>query len=345
MIETIVLHYTDRCNIECAHCCVSSGPKRTTKFEPAAARDLIQQAAALGIGAVKFTGGESLLFPEEILELTRLAGSLGLEVGVVTNGFWAPTVEAGKAFLEPFVASGLRELDVSVDVWHWKFLDPGQVGHAIAAARSFPELLVRMYRVLKADESPTDPAFYAAYGLDLEALRFESCNANDMLRRRLDGAANGVTVRWTYASRIGRAKSLPLADTRTVPVAEVAPARCTEVTMAPIAYPDGTLYACCSGKVPRPLVAGNLRETSLAELQGRMERNALLQFIATFSPKELHDALVARGVELPKNCDSVCHICKSALSKVDDALLQEVATEEWNRNVLSQLLGSEILHG
>lgn len=335
MIELLGFHYTDRCNIECAHCCVSSGPRRRTKMDPAFAADVIQQAHALGIRAIKFTGGEALLYPQEILALTRIAGGLGMRVGAVTNGYWARTVEKGIAFLAPLVEAGLREVDISVDRWHWEFLSPAQVGHAIAAARTFPDLKLVLYRVMKRTERPDDEAFYGELGLTLQDLVLESCNANDSLRQTGRDPGGRVHVRWTYVSRAGRGAGLPDDDTISVPCAWTPSVPCPDVGRAPVLYPDGTLYACCSGKVPAPLHAANLRRESLAATQERMDSNPLLRLIAASGPRRLRDLLGEHRSKLPVSCDSVCDLCKGTLAHVDEAILQRVAGEEWDRMVRS----------
>jgi len=331
MIELLGFHYTDRCNVECAHCCVSSGPRRRTKMDPAFAAEIIGQAAALGIPAIKFTGGEALLYPQEILELTDLAHRKGMNVGVVTNGYWAPTVEKGVRFLTPFLEAGLCEVDISVDQWHWDFLKAEQVGRAIQAARTFRDLKVVLYRVMKVTETAEDPAFYAALGLAPDELTFESCNANDMIRQAGRDPAGRLLVRWTLVSRVGRGAGLPAEDALHAPCGSITPVACGEVTRAPVILPDGTLFACCSGSVPSPLHAGNLRQMSLALVQDRMERNPLLQLIAARGPTHLRDALAERQRhrDLPLTCDSICDLCKGILSRVEEPVLQDVATEEW----------------
>lgn len=343
MIDLLGFHYTDRCNIECAHCCVSSGPHRRAKMDPAFAAKVIGQAARLGIPAIKFTGGESLLYAEEILGLTDLAHREGLRVGVVTNGYWAPTVEQGLAFLEPFVRAGLTEVDISVDQWHLAFLKAEQVGCAIRAARAIGSLKVVLYRVLKITETVDDPAFYGDFGLAPDEITLESCNANDMIRQSGPEPGGRLLVRWAWVSRAGRGASLSPQEAPQAPCALVPSTGCGEVTRAPVIRPDGTLLACCSGSVPRPLHVGNLQDMSLGALQDRMERNPLLQLIAARGPKQVRDALEQRGEarNLPASCDSICDLCKGILSRVDESVLQEVATGEWTNILFSGLASPE----
>ncbi len=302
-------------------------------MDPAFAAEMIGQAAALGVPAIKFTGGEALLYSQEILALTDLAHRKGMSVGVVTNGYWAPTAEKGVRFLRPLVEAGLNEVDISVDQWHRAFLTADQVGHAIRAARCFANLKVLLYRVLKTSETPEDPDFYAEMGLAPDEITFESCNANDMIRQSGRNPAGRVLVRWASVSRVGRGANLPQGDALEAPCAAVHSFACREVTRAPVLLPDGTLFACCSGSVPAPLHAGNLNEMSLAAVQKRMESNPLLQLIAVRGPKHLRDALASqqKDRELPITCDSMCDLCKGVLSRTDESVLRDVAVEEWTK--------------
>lgn len=90
---------SDLCNQDCVFCAyrMSSGlsnelfgtaethnPNRKIPTEKA--REIIQDAAALGVRAVQFTGGGEPTVHPDHLELFTLAQSLGMETGLVTNG-------------------------------------------------------------------------------------------------------------------------------------------------------------------------------------------------------------------------------------------------------------------
>ncbi len=52
------------------------------------------------VETVYFAGGEPSLYYPLLLEGLRLAASLGLRAGVVTNAYWATSVEDAEIWLE-----------------------------------------------------------------------------------------------------------------------------------------------------------------------------------------------------------------------------------------------------
>ncbi|MEY9988038.1 MoaA/NifB/PqqE/SkfB family radical SAM enzyme [Streptomyces sp. V4I8] len=84
-IRSVELETTGRCQLNCRHCCTSSGPKA-----PAGTMtrqdwlDAITDIAELGIPAVQFIGGEPTLAPY-LPQYIDYALGLGLKVEVYSN--------------------------------------------------------------------------------------------------------------------------------------------------------------------------------------------------------------------------------------------------------------------
>lgn len=85
----VVIQYTDRCNATCPQCgmrVTASFPR--SKLDTGAAKRIIDAAAAKGVQALSFTGGEPLLFAEELIGLLKYAGEAGIPyLRTGTNGF------------------------------------------------------------------------------------------------------------------------------------------------------------------------------------------------------------------------------------------------------------------
>jgi len=85
----VVIQYTDQCNASCPQC----GMRRESPFKRSIlgvkrAKEVIDRAARAGISAISFTGGEPLLYLDDIVALLKhadLAGIPYLRTG--TNGF------------------------------------------------------------------------------------------------------------------------------------------------------------------------------------------------------------------------------------------------------------------
>lgn len=85
----LVIQLTDACNASCPQC----GMRRNTPFRRSLlslddCKRIIDHAAASGIAALSFTGGEPFLFYEQLLSLLHHAGDAGIpSIRTGTNGF------------------------------------------------------------------------------------------------------------------------------------------------------------------------------------------------------------------------------------------------------------------
>lgn len=85
----VVIQYTDRCNAKCPQCGmrVSQSYPRS-KMNPDNAKRVIDAAVQKGIRALSFTGGEPLLYFDEVISLIKYAGQAGIPyLRTGTNGF------------------------------------------------------------------------------------------------------------------------------------------------------------------------------------------------------------------------------------------------------------------
>lgn len=82
------MELTERCNNDCIHCSINRAGNdceaREKELKTREWKDLLLQAAELGVLSVRFTGGEPLL-REDFVEIYRFARNLGLKVILFTN--------------------------------------------------------------------------------------------------------------------------------------------------------------------------------------------------------------------------------------------------------------------
>jgi hypothetical protein len=125
---------TYQCTLECDHCFVWGSPWQRGTFTLKQIRPILQQAKELGtIKSVYFEGGEPFLYYAVLLEAVRAARQLGFEVGIVSNSYWATSVEDAIAWLRPFAGS-LSNLSISSDLYHYDEVLNEQAQHARVAA-------------------------------------------------------------------------------------------------------------------------------------------------------------------------------------------------------------------
>ena len=125
---------TYQCTYECEHCFVWGSPKQSGVFSLEALRNVLGQAQELGtVHSIYFEGGEPFLYYPVLLRAVREAAELGFEVGIVSNAYWAITVEDALEWLRP-LAGLVGDLTVSSDLYHADEKLSQQVRNATQAA-------------------------------------------------------------------------------------------------------------------------------------------------------------------------------------------------------------------
>ena len=119
----IIIQYTDMCNARCPQC----GMRATESFKRSTldldtAKKIIDRAASNGVTALSLTGGEPLLFLDQVAELIRYARNAGITyTRTGTNGFLfmnhdRPDYEKRVSKIaETLARSGLYTFWISID--------------------------------------------------------------------------------------------------------------------------------------------------------------------------------------------------------------------------------------
>jgi MoaA/NifB/PqqE/SkfB family radical SAM enzyme len=110
---------TYQCTLECDHCFVWGSPWQTGTMTLPDIQNILRQAESLGtIESIYFEGGEPFLYYAVLLKGVEMASRMGFQVGIVSNGYWATSVEDALACLRPF-AGLIQDLSISSDTYHW----------------------------------------------------------------------------------------------------------------------------------------------------------------------------------------------------------------------------------
>jgi hypothetical protein len=125
---------TYQCNYECDHCFVWGSPSQEGTMTLAQVRDIYRQAQELGtVESIYLEGGEPFLYYPIMVQAAREAVALGFRVGVLSNAYWAVTVEDAVEWLEPLVGL-VQDLSVSTDLFHYDEVMGAHARNALAAA-------------------------------------------------------------------------------------------------------------------------------------------------------------------------------------------------------------------
>jgi len=125
---------TYQCTFECDHCFVWGSPWQSGTMTLQAIQHILHEGKALGtVNSIYFEGGEPFLYYVTLVKGVRMAAEMGYSVGMVTNGYWATSVEDAHNWLEPFVGL-IDDLSMSDDPYHWGSEGAENVGFAKTAA-------------------------------------------------------------------------------------------------------------------------------------------------------------------------------------------------------------------
>ncbi len=120
MLNGIHFLLTYACNFKCDHCFLFSGPGAGGTFGIDKLRAALEGAAELGsIESVFFEGGEPMLYFPLLQEGIRIARRIGFKTGIVTNSYWATSIEDAALWLAALKEAGLGSLTISDDGLHF----------------------------------------------------------------------------------------------------------------------------------------------------------------------------------------------------------------------------------
>ncbi len=120
MLTGIHILMTYRCNLECDHCFLYSGPNAQGTMTLSQIRSVLDESRKIGtVEWIYFEGGEPFLFYPSMLEGVRLAIDMGFKVGIVTNAYGAISEEDAEVWFRPLANLGVEYLSISDDSFHY----------------------------------------------------------------------------------------------------------------------------------------------------------------------------------------------------------------------------------
>lgn len=317
--KTVGLMYTRTCPLACGHCVTRSSPRAEGKMDPEAAAGYIEAAARVG-SSLCFTGGEPLLYPEEIRELIGLARGLGLTVSLVTGCGWAKEEERIEPLLVELAEAGLAHLVISWDPFHEPFL---RRATAVRVAQVAAEqgLRPKIRSAFRAFDSPERRAHYYA-----EFAPFaEEHESAEVLPVGRGADLSEESFAWSSGPPGGFCPSVVL----------------------PVVRWDGTVYACCGPSLDArpgsPLILGNALEEPLDRILERGRTDPVLHAIHTIGLREMWRLI---GEDEGPEGRRYAGLCQACLALTDDParlarLRERLARPEMRLLIAALLLAKE----
>ena len=127
---------TCQCTFECDHCFVWGSPFQPGVMTLQDIREILRQAEETGtVQSIYYEGGEPFLYYPILVQAVQETAQRGFQTGIVTNSYWATSVEDAAAWLRP-LAGLISDLSVSSDRYHYSQEQSLQAENARLAAES-----------------------------------------------------------------------------------------------------------------------------------------------------------------------------------------------------------------
>lgn len=126
---------TYQCTFECDHCFVWGSPWQSGTMTLEDVRRILHQAREMdSVEWIYFEGGEPFLYYAVLVKGVEMAARAGYQVGIVSNAYWANSMEDALEWLKP-MAPWVQDLSVSSDLFHYSVKTSQQGLNAAAAAQ------------------------------------------------------------------------------------------------------------------------------------------------------------------------------------------------------------------
>lgn len=129
---------THRCTSSCHSCCFECSPKRRRSMTITEAKEYIDiclEHFSGSIGVLCLTGGEVMLLGiKGVSSILSYSKQKGLINRIVTNGYWATTLQKANQYISTLCQNGLDEINISTGDEHLKFTPIDNVINIVQAA-------------------------------------------------------------------------------------------------------------------------------------------------------------------------------------------------------------------
>jgi MoaA/NifB/PqqE/SkfB family radical SAM enzyme len=289
---------TERCNIECAHCWLGSGPDRGATMGMGDARWFIAQAGEIPtVEWISLTGGEPFLYPELLEASVRYASEKGLRTECVTNCHWAGTEQEAEEALGKIVEAGLDVINMSVDDFHQRHIHFEKVGNCYRAAKSLGLKVVVMCAAARSSALRANEVKILMGDGDIQILRAGEPRPK----------AQAIIIEDPFIP-VGRGAEIPEEEwlIGENPVGGPCKLALRDIGMSPS---GGVLPCCSAASLVEKAHLGNAREESLTEILERAARRPLFKALKKDGP-----SVLAEKLNLQKSgYVSRCHLCHDVL--------------------------------
>jgi radical SAM protein with 4Fe4S-binding SPASM domain len=299
---------TYQCNLACPHCCVPI--EWTDRLDIEVALHCLEEAHAVGVKTLGFTGGEPFLYPGFLVRVTRRAAELGFHFDkVMTNGVWYRDSNHLDDVLNELNAAGFAgKIGLSIDKFHG--IATAKLAEFCRAARRIfdRDNILSLSYASRHPDSGLEPI--RALAQDLKAVVEWSAM---MSRYLLVTPELTMTLNWNHLAPVERAEWL----TGAWDGQWFAEDYCEGPGQALIVNPRGDVKPCCGfASDLDQLTIGNIYRQSVAEIIDSGRNNPYVGKVFREGLTAIRDEILRRDPgALPGATSNHCYFCWYVLTR------------------------------
>lgn len=303
-IKGIGLMPLNRCNASCSHCGSDSGPQKRSELSINLIKSVIEQAGILyGEGwCLALSGGEVFIDTYKLNNYIKLAKKNGGFATAVTNGFWADSYERAANIISEIIDNGLKFLAVSTDNFHAPYVKYKNIKNIIKAATDL------------------------RLPIEIRVTSSHAFRLRDAVKRT--ESSHPWFIRYVEMPLVPYGRATLINKSLLIMSDDTPKGTCPAPSLT-INHDGNAMFCCNGGGYSSHLSLGNIKTSSLAEIQNKFDNHVLGNFLRNCGPIALLDTIKSMHPShiVDKYVDE-CHLCIEMLSSklLDIANVPNIST-------------------
>lgn len=286
-IYKMTIFFTNICNAKCEHCYVNPLFINKEIMSNSLLNDCINSAIQFHIKRISLTGGEPLLFWNEISKNMNNIKDNNIDCSISTNAYWADSDVHAHKFITEMKSKGVNCLEVSTDKYHQKFIP-----------------LENIIRCIKSSQYENMSILVRVCGENIN----DEMRTLNILSSLLKNKKHLI---FQYTANYGSAKSNSIHSN--LDYKSLKDIKCMQIGQPIIMY-NGDVYACCGPSISsykkNGLYLGKFSKENSQQIFTKLKNSELVKQLQQLGPASLFN-----NDNCKKQYSSLCELCNEAIDE------------------------------